>query len=128
MEKLKAFIEKHQPHVVAVAAESRESTTVVEDITRVLQELEQEQQRSQVYVELVDAEVARIYQESPRALHEFPQYPSLLRHAISIGRRIQDPLLEFASLCDAEDELLCLRFNPLQVKSCFNGSLFYAIL
>lgn len=115
MERLKSFITKHQPHVVSVTAESRESVTVAEDISRVLQELEQEQQRAHVYVELMDAEVARIYQDSPRAQHEFPEYPSLLRHAISIGRRIQDPLLEFASLCDTEDELLCLRFSPLQV-------------
>lgn len=116
MERLKAFITKHQPHVVAVSAESREGVSVAEDISRAIQELEQEEQRAHVYVELVDAEVARIYQDSPRAQHEFPDYPSLLRQAVSIGRRIQDPLVEFASLCDQEDELLCLRFSPLQVR------------
>lgn len=115
MEKLKSFIIKHQPRVVAVAAESRESTTVVEDITRALQELEQEQSMSQIYVELVDGEAARIYQDSPRAVNDFPEYPSLLRHAISIARRLQDPLEEFTNLLsESEEELLCLRFHPLQ--------------
>ena len=47
--------------------------------------------------------------------NEFLEYPSLLRHAVSLGRRIQDPLSEFAALCVEEDELLCLRLHPLQV-------------
>ena len=116
---------KHQPHVVAVAAESRESVSVVEDITFVLQELEQEEHRSsQVYVELVDGEVARIYQDSPRSQTDFPEYPPVLRHAISIGRRIQDPLVEFARLCEVEDELLCIRFSSLQVRRDFHLLLF----
>ena len=47
--------------------------------------------------------------------NEFLEYPSLLRHAVSLGRRIQDPLSEFAALCVEEDELLCLRLHPFQV-------------
>lgn len=50
--------------------------------------------------------------------NEFREYPSLLRHAVSLGRRIQDPLSEFAALCVEEDELLCLRLHPFQVRSC----------
>jgi len=49
--------------------------------------------------------------------NEFREYPSLLRHAVSLGRRIQDPLAEFAALCVEEDELLCLRLHPFQVRS-----------
>lgn len=49
--------------------------------------------------------------------NEFREYPSLLRHAVSLGRRIQDPLAEFAALCVEEDELLCLRLHPFQVCS-----------
>ena len=67
MEKLKDFIMKHQPRVVAVAAECRDATSVMEDITRAVQEIEQEHQMSHVYVELVDSEIARIFQDSPRA-------------------------------------------------------------
>ena len=46
---------------------------------------------------------------------EFSEYPELLRHAISIGRRIQNPLVEFAGLCNFEEELVCLRLHPMQV-------------
>ncbi len=46
---------------------------------------------------------------------EFRDYPPLLRHAVSIGRRIQDPLIEFAGLCDGEGEIECLKLHPLQV-------------
>jgi len=114
MELLKNFILRHQPRAVAISAETRESTSVMEDISRAITELEQEQSMSTIYVELVDAEVARLYQDSPRGRAEFPDYPPLLRHAISIARRLQDPLEEFANLCETEDELLCLRFHQLQ--------------
>lgn len=67
MEKLKEFIQKHQPQVIAIAAECRDASNVMEDVSRAVQELQQEQQMSHINVELVDAEVARIYQDSPRA-------------------------------------------------------------
>ena len=45
----------------------------------------------------------------------FPEYPELLCEAISLGRRLQEPLLEFASLaCAEDDELLSLQMDPLQ--------------
>ena len=47
--------------------------------------------------------------------NEFREYPTALRQAVSVGRRLQDPLAEFAGLCVEEDELLCLKFHPLQV-------------
>ena len=46
---------------------------------------------------------------------EFREYPAILRRAISVGRRIQDPVAEFSALCVDEDELLCLRLHPRQV-------------
>lgn len=114
MEVLKNFILKHRPHVVAVTAQCREALNVAEDIRRCIMDLEQQQQMSPIHVEIVDGEVARIFEASPRSEAEFREYPPLLRHAISVGRRLQDPLIEFASLCDGEGELECLKLNPLQ--------------
>ncbi|XP_065663621.1 transcription elongation factor SPT6 isoform X2 [Hydra vulgaris] len=114
MNKLKDFIRKYSPRVVAVAAECCEAQRVLDDITEAVQELEQDHQMPHIYVELVPGEVARIYQNSPRGLMEFPEYPELLRHAISLGRRIQNPLVEFAGLCNFEEELTCLRLHPMQ--------------
>lgn len=45
----------------------------------------------------------------------FQEYPELLCEAVSLGRRLQDPLMEFTSLAMAEDdELLSLQMDPLQ--------------
>ena len=45
----------------------------------------------------------------------FPEYPELLCEAVSLGRRLQDPLLEITALASAEnDELLALQMDPLQ--------------
>ena len=47
--------------------------------------------------------------------NEFREYPPVLRHAVSVGRKLQDPVAEFAGLCVEEEELLCLKLHPLQV-------------
>ena len=45
----------------------------------------------------------------------FPEYPELLCEAVSLGRRLQDPLIEFTALANAEnDELLALPMDTLQ--------------
>ncbi len=64
---MKKFILKHRPHVIAVTAQCREAQNVVDDFRFCVSELEQEQQMSPIYVELVDGECARIYEASPRA-------------------------------------------------------------
>lgn len=47
--------------------------------------------------------------------NEFRDYPPVLRHAVSVARRLQDPLIEFASLCNPDEDILCLKYHPLQV-------------
>ena len=66
MERLKDFVKKHQPRVIGISAENRDAIKIYEDISQAMNELEQEQQMARVYVELVDGEVARIFQDSPR--------------------------------------------------------------
>ena len=68
MNKLKDFIRKYSPRVVAVAAECCDAQRVLDDITQAVQELEQDHQMPHIYVEFVAGEVARIYQNSPRGL------------------------------------------------------------
>jgi len=48
-----------------------------------------------------------------RARKEFPQYPPLLLNAISMGRRVLDPLFEYSSLWGTKD-ILYLKLHPLQ--------------
>lgn len=47
---------------------------------------------------------------------DFRGYTELLKQAVSLGRRMQDPLMEFSQLCNADEDILCLKFHPLQVQ------------
>ena len=47
---------------------------------------------------------------------DFRDYPPLLRQAVSIARKIQDPLVEYAQVCSSDEDILCLKLHPLQVR------------
>lgn len=88
---------------------------VFDDLKAAVADLEADGQIShQVDVELVNNELAKVYMDSKRAQTDFPDYPLLLRQAISVARRLLDPLLEFSQLCNQDDEILCMKFHPLQ--------------
>ena len=59
-------------------------------------------------------EKAKVFVNINKAGVDFRDYPDVLKEAISIGRRIQDPLLEFSQLCGPENDILCLRYHPMQ--------------
>ena len=79
--------------------------------------METEEQFPSINVELVSNELPLLYSRSKRGQQDFNDYPVLLRQAISLGRLLQDPLAEFAQLCNADDEILNMRFHPLQVTN-----------
>lgn len=47
---------------------------------------------------------------------DFRDYPPLLRQAVSIARKIQDPLIEYSQVCSSDEDILCLKLHPLQVR------------
>jgi len=114
LDRIKDFIAEKKPHVIAVTSESRQALMIIDDIKAIISELEMEQQMPAITVELVDNELAMVFENTTRAQSEFRDYPSQLRHAISIARRLQDPLLEFAQMCNSEEDILCLRYHTLQ--------------
>ncbi|XP_077995239.1 transcription elongation factor SPT6-like isoform X2 [Glandiceps talaboti] len=114
MEKLKNFIAKKKPHVVAVGAESRDAINVIEDIKNCVAELESEEQMAPINVELIDNSLAVVYANSKMCESEYREYPTYLRQAVSIARRLQDPMIEFSRLCNSDEDILCLRMHPLQ--------------
>ena len=71
MTQLKEFVLKMRPHVVAIAAANRDALYLMDDIRQCLMHLEQEHQMASIAIELVDDEVARIYQSSRRAKVKF---------------------------------------------------------
>ncbi|XP_022665863.1 transcription elongation factor SPT6-like isoform X3 [Varroa destructor] len=114
MEKLKRFLADKKPHCVVISAESREALSVKEDVEQAIRELSEEEQFPPLQVMLLDNELAMVYATSKRAEQDFAQYPPLLKQAVSLARRMQDPLIEFSQLCGHDEEILCLKYHPLQ--------------
>ncbi|KAM3875493.1 transcription elongation factor SPT6-like [Diretmus argenteus] len=111
---LKKFLNSKKPHIIAVAGENRDAQLVIEDIKRTVSELEQESSFPSIAVELVDNELAILYMNSKKSETDFRDYPPLLRQAVSVARKIQDPLVEYAQVCSSDEDILCLKLHPLQ--------------
>ncbi|KAK9308785.1 hypothetical protein QLX08_001384 [Tetragonisca angustula] len=111
---IKNFIATKKPHVVIVGGESREALTIVSEIKECISNLAEQEEFPAIQVEICDNELAKVYANSNRGISEFRDYPELLRQAISLARKIQDPLLEFSQLCTIDEEILCLKYHPLQ--------------
>ncbi|XP_010894715.3 transcription elongation factor SPT6 [Esox lucius] len=114
IETLKKFLSSKKPHIIAVAGENRDAQMVIEDIKRTATELEQESSFPTIGVELVDNELALLYMNSKKSEADFRDYPPLLRQAVSVARKIQDPLVEYAQVCSSDEDILCLNLHPLQ--------------
>ncbi len=65
-------------------------------------------------VYLMDDNLAKVYAASNKAEQEFREFPPVLRQAVSLARRMQDPLIAFSQLCGTDNEILCLKYHPLQ--------------
>lgn len=111
---LEEFILNKKPHVIAIAGESREALTLQTDISELIANIMDDSGIPKISVEVVDNDFAKIYCNSKKGEADFREYPPLLRQAISVARRLRDPLVEFSQLCSADEEILCLRYHPLQ--------------
>lgn len=89
---IKKLIEKHQVEVIAIGngTASKESEVFV---AQVIAELPQ----PVAYI-MVNEAGASVYSASKLAAKEFPKYDVSLRSAISIARRLQDPLAELVKI------------------------------
>ncbi|UYV64588.1 SUPT6H [Cordylochernes scorpioides] len=116
LRKLRSFIAVKKPHVIVVGGENRDALMIVDDLKNMVNQLMESDQMPAINVELLDNDLAKIYMNSNKAENDFRDYPSLLRQAVSLARRLQDPLIEFSQLCTADEEILCLKYHPLQDK------------
>ncbi|NEU84009.1 Tex family protein [Nostoc sp. UIC 10630] len=121
---VKSLIEKYKIELIAIGngTASRETE---EFVTQVLQTIE----RKPVKV-MVNESGASIYSASTVALEEFPDLDITVRGAISIGRRLQDPLAELVKIDpksigvgqyqhDVDQKLLKKKLDDT-VESCVN--------
>lgn len=91
-EKLKEFINRWQVEIVAIGngTASRETESLVAEL---IKELPRE-----VFYLIVSEAGASVYSASKVAQEEFPQYDLTQRSAVSIARRLQDPLAELVKI------------------------------
>lgn len=93
---LKDLVYKHDIDVISLGngTASRESEEV---IVRLIKEIKEEKNKDIFYVVVSEAG-ASVYSASELAAKEYPDINVSLRGAISIGRRLQDPLAELVKI------------------------------
>ena len=91
-EELKSLIDKYNVDIIAVGngTASRESELFVADM---IKEIDRE-----IYYIIVNEAGASVYSASKLGAEEFPDMDVALRSAVSIGRRLQDPLAELVKI------------------------------
>ncbi|MDZ4860066.1 MAG: Tex family protein [Candidatus Hydrogenedentes bacterium] len=89
---LLALIEKHQPHALAVG-----NGTGSREVTRFLRQM-LAKLGGKIFMVLVNEAGASIYSASKLAREEFPALDVTVRGAVSIARRLQDPLAELVKI------------------------------
>ena len=90
MSKLENLIEAYKIEVIAVGdgTAGRETMTFVKDLVKY----------NKIEAHMVNEAGASIYSASPLAREEFPDYDVTVRGAVSIGRRLMDPLSELVKI------------------------------
>lgn len=123
--KLKAFLNKHQPYAIAIGngTASRETESFIRGIVSSCS--------FETIVVSVSEAGASVYSASDIARQEFPDLDLTIRGAISIGRRLQDPLAELVKVDpksigvgqyqhDVHQPLLQQKLSEV-VESCVNN-------
>lgn len=89
---LKKLIEKHNVDIIAIGngTASKETEAVVAELIKTLPR--------QVYYLVVSEAGASVYSASKLGTEEFPEFDVALRSAVSIARRLQDPLAELVKI------------------------------
>ncbi len=126
-EALLTFLREHRPYAVAVGngTAGRETEAFVRDTLR-----EAGEDLGEPMVVLVSESGASVYSASPLARKEFPDLDVTIRGAISIARRLQDPLAELVKIDpksigvgqyqhDVNQNLLKRKLDDV-VESCVN--------
>lgn len=90
--KLKALIKKHNVGIVSIGngTASKESEMFIAELIKEID--------TKVSYMVVNEAGASVYSASQLAAKEFPEYDVTLRSAISIARRLQDPLAELVKI------------------------------
>jgi transcription elongation factor SPT6 len=114
--------QRRRPDVIGISGWSVETRRLYKDVQEIIQQngltgptFEDDStgmdRADPMEVVMVNDEVARLYYNSGRAAAEFPKYAPLTRYCIALGRYLQSPLAEYASL---GKDIVSLPFIPNQ--------------
>ncbi|KAJ3101887.1 Transcription elongation factor spt6 [Phlyctochytrium planicorne] len=126
---LKDLIKEFQPDVIVVGGWTIQTKTrLLPDLAGLISELDdhgtsdrnyRDRRRRDRFVKpelvMLDDEVARLAMTSKRYIKEFPDpFPAVGRYCVSLGRRVQDATMEYATLFNNDEEYKLLRIHPHQ--------------
>lgn len=116
-ETLKQFLIQHVPDIIIIGGWTPDVITnkMIEKVRKISHDASIELNLNEdIPVEIGDDNPAKIYMKSSRAKKEYPLIPPLMWYCISLARTVQDSLIEYASLCNPDNEISLLKLDPLQ--------------
>jgi transcription elongation factor SPT6 len=117
---LKKFIEKYSPSVIALGTTNYQSRYFFADLITITGDIEREGLIKVPEIHWIDSEISEIYLSSSEAIKEFKKlnlskkYNPNIERALSIGRRLLNPIIELSKLCNSKHEICCLELHLLQ--------------
>ena len=114
--KITAFLRSEQPDVIVIGGTGLKLRTLKVQVEELVASANAQGhlQRS-VEVLYSESNVAYKFAHSARASEEFPRYPAPRLQAVSLARRLQDPLREYSGMCAGRgDDILAIPLHHLQ--------------
>ena len=115
------LVDRRRPDVIGVSGMSPEARKLYKLLTEVVDRKDlrgapytddrDEEASDRLEVVVVNDEVARLYQHSDRAKQDHPGFASLTHYCVALGKYLQSPLREYASL---GRDIVSLQFKPGQ--------------
>ncbi|EFA74515.1 SH2 domain-containing protein [Heterostelium album PN500] len=113
--KLTNLLTDYKPRLILISATEMESKRLFDEIRDHVTRLHSDgvlKLSTEIY--FASPEIGLSLQNSQRYFEEFPEFPSVLKHAVAVARCALDPLSEYSNLCTDNKEVLYLKLHPLQ--------------
>eukprot|EP00906_Rhabdomonas_costata_P013055 RCo018783 len=116
---LLTFICTHKPLVIGLATTGLAAQRFYEYLDKFTDDLKKVSSdgampKDKIPVEWVPDDAAQVICRSQLSLDEFPEHSEAIRMAVSIGRRLRDPLAELSRLFTHDHSVTSLPLHPLQ--------------
>ena len=118
MEKFGEKISIHEPDIIVLAGFHPGIQTHLLNIVKEIVDKGKAKRKwkKDIAVSIVDDDTARIFMNSNRGIKAFPDANNtpLIRYLVSLARKVQDPVSEYAGLVNVDDDIKHLQLHPFQ--------------